>query len=287
LWPQKNHNHPTSSMLHKKQPRAFCGLFEKQENRVHTLYTIKKTPSWIVGFLSFVLLPVLFMPQASGVTIVDFDMGGATVDSADPLAPSTVAANVSVSNLTTVGLGTANSLVDVYARDGWNSSVTINPSNFYYTFTITPDPGYQIDFGGGGGEFALKRENVSGAQNFSIRASTTGDFSSGFINVRNGNSWPSGDGSGLWESGSTTLGNTTITNSTPLEVRYYFFNDGGGGGYAGLTSEAIVGSRTNNFWGTVSLIPEPSTYALIFGGTALAIALYLKRKRVREQTELS
>ncbi|HCR36719.1 MAG TPA: hypothetical protein DIU37_01060 [Opitutae bacterium] len=244
-----------------------------------------KTTPRIIGFILFF---AWMTSQGIAAIIVDFDMGGSTVNSANPLAPSTVAANVSVSNLTTVGLGASNSLVDVYARDGWNSGSTVNPNNFYYTFTITPDPGFQVEFSSVG-EFALKREFTNGAQNYEIRASKTGDFSTPgqFITVRNGDEWPSGDGSGLYVAGSlgsALSGLGTITNATPAEVRYYFFNDNGGGGFAGLSSEAILSGRTNNFEGTVSAIPEPSTYALILSGVIAFAAIFARKKLINRTT---
>ena len=140
------------------------------------------------------------------------------------------------------------------SQDTWTGSV---PGTNYFTFTLTPSAGYSlsvtsVSFG--------SRSTTTGPTAFSLRSSAdsyAGSLLGGSLN--NDSNW--------YSSGNQSV---SLTFSSATTFRLYASGASSSGG-----TLRIDDFRIN---GTLSAVPEPSTYALIFGATALAFAIRRRGK---------
>ncbi len=136
------------------------------------------------------------------------------------------------------------------------------PGTSYFSVTLTPNSGYQLDiaslsFG--------SRSTSTGPTAFAIRSSAdnyAANLASG--SLTNDGSW--------YSSGSISITLSAVTTATTLRI------------YGSGASSAAGTLRLDDisFAGSVTPIPEPSTYAAIFGTLALVgVALHRRRAKVR------
>lgn len=151
---------------------------------------------------------------------------------------------------------TAGSGGGYFGADTWTGTA---PGTNYFQFTITPAEG-----------FAVTLTSLS----FGYRATSTGPNA---ISFRSGSDSYSTNlvssaltrDSSWHTSGSLTLTSTTITSATTFRIY------GSGASSAGGTFR--VDDVTLN--GSISAIPEPSTYAAIVGAASLAGAIWWRRRQ--------
>ncbi|MSU51531.1 MAG: PEP-CTERM sorting domain-containing protein [Opitutus sp.] len=155
--------------------------------------------------------------------------------------------------LTVTGIGRGTGISgsnsnDRYNASGWNSGSWA--TNDYFTWTVTPNSGYQLSLA----SFAYTGQTSgTGPTSFEFRSGVDG-FSSSI--------------------GTATATGTTITLSsgsfqgltTSLEFRLY--------GWGASSSGGTFSVNDFTFNGTVSAVPEPSTYAALAGAAALGLAFW-------------
>lgn len=150
-----------------------------------------------------------------------------------------------------------------------NDAIT---GNIYHNFTLTPASGYQISISG----VTFNADASSGTSTFtfdlmsSVTGFTSGD-SLGSVSVING------------AAASTTVDTSGVAAlqgvTSSLDLRIYGFRPSGTGTSAYYADDAInSGLFTIN--GAVTLVPEPSTWALIGLGTAFVLWRIRSRRRV-------
>jgi hypothetical protein len=220
--------------------------------------------------------------QAQIVTYDILNANAATSATVTPTAASGVAGGL----LSTTGTGTATSLTGSYLWKLWSSAGT--PGGSYMQWSLQPDATHQIDFSGGSVAFSLLRSlHVGGATHgpdlweldySTDNFATAGNNLSGTINLS-----ATADGEQVPQSFSLTpLG--TVAPLTTVSFRLYGFNDNGvgGGGSSGLgnNNSALPGTGGNLLInGTVSAVPEPSSYAAVFGALAFGFVFLTRRLR--------
>ena len=192
--------------------------------------------------------------------------GGAT-------ASGTLASNLSGGTISLGGGVSAFGDSNIFAADGFketslggagNNAITRND---FFSFSLSPDTGFALDIDSI--NYFITRDNAApntGPTDFAVFTSVTGFTSGDELDTF---SVPGASLSGTVDlSGVTALDNIT----GPVEIRFYGWN-GDNSAFAGF------GDTTgNDLVLNGNVIPEPSTYALIFGGLALGV-VFLKRKR--------
>ena len=214
----------------------------------------------------FALLSLLtFTAPLRADTLLQYNFAGNVGNEASE-PPSTVGPNVTASSLTRGGgLGTTTT-ANTFSSNQFATGTALTLSNAdYLSFTITPNSGWQLNLGAL--TFTDSRSST-GPQSFSIRTSldsfgseTFGYSSTGTTNVNRSFNF-------------ATLGDTYQDISSSIEIRIYGYNAGGSTG-----RYSLVNSLTLE--GTVTPVPEPSTYAA--GALAVFAAGWTQRKRFRRR----
>ncbi|MGF1449571.1 MAG: PEP-CTERM sorting domain-containing protein [Opitutales bacterium] len=135
----------------------------------------------------------------------------------------------------------------------------------FYSFTIQANAGFQLNLAGAEVSYEMGRPGGAGAPDWAISTSVEG------LGVANALESQTG-----WGPGDNTPGSFVIPNDPliydgltgPVEFQIYA---GGGNGIFDINSFTVGG--------TVSAVPEPATYAALFGVLALGIALLRRRAR--------
>jgi hypothetical protein len=127
----------------------------------------------------------------------------------------------------------------------------------YFSFTITPDAGFQANITGISFDY---RQTSTGAANFQIDLGSQTNAASGTF-LRDSS----------WYSITPTMTAASFGDTT--EIRIY--------GYGGGTGSFAIDQVT--LYGSMSAIPEPSTYAAIAGAISLVGAM-LRRRRQRHSS---
>jgi hypothetical protein len=181
---------------------------------------------------------------------------------------TSVASNLTASafsgNLGTPGPGgtsplyTAGSGGGYFAAASWTGAA---PGSNYFEFTLTPNAGYaftttSMTFG--------YRATSTGPTNLAVRSS----FDTYATNLASGTI----TGDSVWRS-SGTLTITLSGMNTATTFRIF-----GSGASSGVGTFRVDDVTVN---GSVTAIPEPSTYAVILGAMALTGAIIRRRRRTR------
>lgn len=162
--------------------------------------------------------------------------------------------------LTVSGIGRSSvlngndTIANEYSAGNWTASFD---ETRYFTFTLTPAPGYELNLT----SFVFNSSNNGmGPQQSSLRISVDG-FANDLDNF-------------TYLGGSIDLGSSDYQHLTgPVEFRLYGYGGAGGSG-----SYFRVSDFTFNGTLVASAVPEPSTYAVIFGSVALAGAIWYRRR---------
>jgi hypothetical protein len=124
----------------------------------------------------------------------------------------------------------------------------------YYSFTITPTAGYSITLTSLTFDY---RNSGTGPASFEI---TAGGSSVGTGSLTNDTTW---------RSLNQSITMSSITSAS--EIRIYGYNGSGSSGTFAIDRVTLNG--------TVTAVPEPSTYAAILGGVALLGVIAIRRRK--------
>ncbi|MBI5768414.1 MAG: PEP-CTERM sorting domain-containing protein [Verrucomicrobia bacterium] len=194
-------------------------------------------------------------PLHAQTTIVAFNFNDQSSQTAT-LTASTTASNLSVSTFsvsdggfTSTNFTTGTPVDSPGVADSGSWSAT-SPTK-YFSFTITPSSGYTLSITTISFDY---RQTATGAANYQVDIGSDTNVASGVFSTDS-----------TWHSISQSITVTAFSDSR--EIRIYGYN-GGSGSFA-LDRVTLSG--------TVSAIPEPSTYAALFGAAALAVAIWMRR----------
>ena len=218
--------------------------------------------------------------QAQSV-IATYDISTANAFSSPSVTPST-APNVTAANLTTTGVSVGNNLLGSFLWTVWGGSTSLNPAK-YMQWSVAPTAGNQIDFTGANATFSLvfgadPGGTPHGADTWQLHASTDGFVSS---DIALGSAMSlAPDQQQIPES--VSLG-VLATQTGTVTFRLYGYNDtsivANSGGLAN-NNGALSGTGGDLLInGTVSAVPEPSSYAAVFGAVAFGFVLITRRLR--------
>ena len=224
-------------------------------------------------------VPTTFAQQSFSAT---FSFAGTVGHTASLDYNGTAVANLTVSALTKNGVTSSSSTGNSRAS-AWTTGATTASDTFtgardmddYFEFTVSPAAGYTlsltaINFGigrsGTGPRQAAWASDVNYASLLSVTtANASLTNSSGTLTTPDANLGYTGN--------SITLSGGDYTDlSGSRTFRFYMWNSESAAGTGGLQGNL-------SFTGSLSAIPEPSTYAAIFGGLALAGAIWHRRRQ--------
>lgn len=230
--------------------------------------------------------PVLVVVLTLGVlgsasiaqTILAWDSNGLANYGLSPFAPTTVNSNLTVGGLTrgsgvTTPGGAAASVWGGAGFDQTSSGAAIANGDVI-TFTLQANPGFVFSLSSVGANF---RRSSAGPSDFLWQYSTDG---STFADVGSAFSYTGAATNGEAQP-SITLSSIAalqdVVNATPVTLRLVAWNGTTGNwGIGRLSGNDLFFSGTA---GSVSAIPEPSTYAAIGGMVALGAAWHRRRTR--------
>lgn len=223
----------------------------------------------------------------------DFASVTASSGTTDPTSVPT-ASNLVFSSFTAVGASANPNASGRFSFTDWTLGGVASNNTYsshtgslntgeYYSVTITPNSGYLLSLtdltftvqrsGTGIRTYAVRSD--AGSDNFStnLPGSITSNTN---LSVQSGNIF-------YWNFDATTTAQTGSTVSlsaaafqnkaTSITLRFYGWNAEAAGGTFSIDNVVINGS--------VSAIPEPSTYAAIFGALALAGVVVHRRRQAR------
>lgn len=234
------------------------------------------------------LLSVLFVTATSyGQVLIGWDVSAIELDDGSHSAPYTIAgvaaANISGGDLTLgSGVNSSTSAGEYgFKISGANEQTTLAGAiteNHYIQFTLLADSGFvfnltSLEING--------QTSATGADDIAVMTSVDG-FTSGdqiaslsgrhVVGTGDFDTDASGFGSAI------DLSGAGYQNLTSLTIRLYGWNTTSSSGTTvirNLSGDDLVINGTT----AVSAVPEPSTYALIFGAAALGFCVYGRRAR--------
>jgi hypothetical protein len=229
------------------------------------------------------LLAVAAAPFAFGDPIVTFDFesvtdpGLSSDNNAIALVSASSAANVSDSGITGAGgleiyrvrdpNGAYGSLVLLSANDDQGADTAAAfTNNGFFSFTVTPDSGFLMDLTSL--DFLVATGGTSETRNYEIRSDLTG------VTSLAGPVSPTGtraDGKAGMDVVSIDLTGFPEFQSLAGAVSFQFITATTGNFNASLEWDDI------SLNGTVSAVPEPSTYAIFAGLLALGLVMFRRR----------
>ncbi len=189
---------------------------------------------------------------------------------------STVQVGTLAANVTQPGRFFYNTVNNVQAGDfdegfkvdfGGNTSALDDVE--WFTFTFQAASGYELDLAGATVNFDMSRPGGGGDADQAIVTSIGGLTLSDAVLTRNGIEAYSGTGTGISPAGSFTLPNTVAYSGLTGPVEFRIYSGDGNGGFE---------VRSFSVDGTVTAIPEPSTFVLFSGALALGLVI-LRRRR--------
>jgi len=217
-----------------------------------------------------ILLPISAWAQITE-TIVGFDFAGTTTD---PQSANTIAENISLlSGLNRVGL-LASSSANNFGSNSWNTGA-FNESNQYITFSLSVDPGYMVSLD------SLSWTRISATNTAPGTGRWGYSINGGSFVLQDTFAIPFANTAGSWD----TLDIVDATGT--IEFRFWAYgsvsvNNGTSqtGGSVNFRNSVVGDDLVLN--GSVALVPEPSTYALL-SLAGLALAGYAARRRQRQK----
>ncbi len=225
----------------------------------------------------------LFAATASNAQIIAWDVTG--TNSSTSLAATTVNSNLqtggSLNALTRNGV-TWNTTANAFASTNWTIAASLDMSTANsISFTVAPVAGFTLTLTDL--QFAMWGSNTAPKNGVWAYKIDGGSYSTlGTKTLTNS------------ASGLTTLSfapNTTVTSDQTVTVSFFAYGTGTTGSVGGSSAAATTGAiRVGNLatFGndlvlngtlTASPVPEPSTYAAIFGALALAGVMIHRRRR--------
>lgn len=168
------------------------------------------------------------------------------------------AGQITQPNLTATGIGRGSGLTssnanDRYSATSWNSASL--DANDYFTWTLTPATGYTLSLTN---LIYTAQTSGTGPSNFSLR--TSADTFTTSLGT------PTATGATITLTGASFQG---LTSS--LEVRLY--------GWAATSTSGSFSVNDFSFNGSMSAVPEPSTYATLAGAAALSFSCWQRRRQ--------
>ena len=223
--------------------------------------------------LSAVALPI---STVSAVTIADYQFSGSNPASADPSTywetdPITAGAGLAPLNIVAAGNpapGLQNTYGDLNADGGTAVPLSLSiASDNYYSIIVTPD----VDTGLSFDEFSFDLYSSGSVSVTAHLLSSVGGFNtSSVLGSHTATNQPS-----TFTTGTIDVSSLAGIND-PIEFRLYFTRP-----TVGVTTNTF---RTDNILltGSVSLVPEPSTF-LLFGLGAMGLVRHSRKRRPRRQ----
>lgn len=214
-----------------------------------------------------VVVSLLTLSASAQVTLVSWDVNAQNAVSSATLAGS-LAANISDGSLS-LGTGvSASSATGTFGASGFNQTTLASAitANDYISFTITPAAGYAISIssisylvGKSSGSTSFSAVLTSDKTGFNAAAALdTYSFSSASPTVR-----------------SITLTSTSVLQSITAATEFRIYGVSSNTDTFRVRDNSGVDLSIN---GTVSAIPEPSSYAVVTV-SAILVAAALKRRR--------
>lgn len=202
-----------------------------------------------------------------------WDVAGTNASATNPLPATSVGVNISSANLTLGGGLSTSSSADTFGGSNFDTtslSAAITNAD-YISFTITPTSGYALSISSisfnSGVSTATTNFNVS------LLSSATGLTAAHTLHTYSFSS-TNAPAQSITLTGSPALQNHTGA----IEFRLYGWRDTGG------TSTFRIRNLSGSdlvINGTVSAIPEPSTYAALAGLLALGGVLWQRRRQAK------
>jgi hypothetical protein len=212
-------------------------------------------------------------PLRAQIVIASYAINGANAATSSTVTPST-GGGVAAAPLSVTGVSGALNQSGSYMWGSWESGAARNAGK-YMEWSVTPPGGSQIDFTGANATFALVFTGT-GANTWELRGSTDA-FSTSDIAL--GGAMTLSTASQQFPQ-SVSLG-AIPTQTGTITFRLYGYNDTSGVNQAGLANTAFFsgsGSQLRVF-GTVSAVPETSSYAAVFGALAFGFVFLTRRLR--------
>jgi len=202
--------------------------------------------------------------------IIGFDFAGTTTD---PLAANTVANNITSTagdGLSRVGL-VASASANAFGSNGWNTT-GFGEGDDYITFSLTVDPGYMLTMS------SLSWTRLSASNTAPGTGRWGYSVGGGAFVLQDPFAVPFANTAGSW----TISGAEDLTGS--IEFRFWAY---GATSVNGGTSQTAGGVTYRNsvvgddlvLNGTVSVVPEPSTYTLLALAAAGFGGYVIRRRR--------
>jgi len=216
---------------------------------------------------SFLALAACLEAQAQ---IAAWEIAGTNASTSNPKPATTLAGFIDSASLTLGSAITASAAADTFGGSGFNSTSLSSAitGNQFLSFTITPSSGHAVSLS----SLTLLSGVSSATTSFhgEVLSSATG-FATGASLHSYSFSTTSAPLQSITLSGVSALQNVT----GPVEFRIYGWRDNAGSSTFRLRS--LTGSDLV-LNGTVSAVPEPSTYAAILGALTLA-GVVMQRRR--------
>ena len=232
------------------------------------------------------LLALLFVGTCSGLNaqvLLSWDFTGSNTGTVAGVENPTPNSFFDATVLTRgAGVLTSSDQPDLFASTGFlaadlASAVTAND---FFSFTVTPTAGNRMNLTTI--DFLAERDHKNGPTSIEVRYDLNG-FGPGDTDGTLVGSVQSFIGNNTTLAGNNLsfgLGGLTVPDGGTATIRIYAYDSQSGDRWVGLggaTDDLILN-------GTAEAVPEPSTYALIFGGIALGGVLIVKRRAKKEQT---
>jgi hypothetical protein len=221
--------------------------------------------------------------QAQSV-IATYDISTANGFTTPTVTPTT-ASGVTAGNLGVSGVSPGSNLGGSYIWRVWGASTSRDLTRFM-EWSVGPTAGNQIDFTGANATFSLvfgSSGGTHGADTWELHASTDG-----FVSVDTPLGSPMGLTTSLQQVPESVPLGVLATQIGTVTFRLYGYNDttqSPSADSAGLMNRApgtlgITGTGGNLLIsGTVSAVPEPSSYAAVFGALAFGFVFITRRLR--------
>jgi len=203
--------------------------------------------------------------------LATWEVTGQNAAANNPLQATTLGSSISSASLSIGGGITASGSVDTFGGSAFNTTTLADAitGGDYISFTISPDSEYAISVS----SIAFNSGVSTAVTNFNVAllSSITGFTSANSLLTYNFSS------TGAPAQSITLSGVSLLQNvNNAIEFRLYGWRDSAG------TSTFRIRSLSGNdlvINGSVTAVPEPSTYAAIFGAVALLGTLFIRRRR--------